>query len=207
MICRTSGYNGDIGTCVESMSKVLSCPLGLSIGSVTTVRSRNRIRLAKILSQAEGYLELDMPQHALDALARLGDTANFSSHGLYLRGDALRGLERHHEALVALKQAVQRAPSAIHIWLAMGWCHKRTGDIDLAVDALEEALAVDPGSAIVHYNMACYLSLLDDKPRALAHLAEALAIDSGYRELIDDEPDFDRIRNDPDFQAIASLTA
>ena len=150
-------------------------------------------------------MELGMPQHALDALARLGDQSNFNSHALYLWGDALQTMGRFAEALIPLARAAKIMPENIHVWLAMGWCHKRTGDIDLAIEALEEALAVDPAEAIIHYNLSCYLCLVGDKIRALYHLGEALAIEPDYRDLIETEHDFDSIRSDPEFQQLANI--
>ena len=166
---------------------------------------RNRIRLRQIQTQAEGYLELEMPQHALDVLARLGDPANFNSQALHLWGEALQKMGRYGEALIPLARGAKIAPENIHIHLALGWCHKRAGDIDLAIEALEEALAVDHGEAIVHYNLSCYLCLVGDKTRALYHLAEALAIDPEYRNLAEKESDFDSIRTDPEFQQLTDI--
>ena len=79
---------------------------------------------------------------------------------------------------------------------------QRTGRIDLAIDGLQRALAVEPDDALVHYNLACYSSLAGDKHCTLRHLARALALDPSYRRLIDGEPDFDPIRADPDFLAL-----
>lgn len=166
---------------------------------------RNRIRLRQIQTQAEGYLELGMPQHAIETLARLGDPANFNSRALYLWGDALQVMGRFGEALVPLARAAKIVPENIHIWLAMGWCHKRTGDIDLAIEDLEEALAVEPGEAIIHYNLSCYLCLVGDKTRALYHLSEALSINPEFRDLVESEHDFDSIRSDPEFQMLTKV--
>ena len=166
---------------------------------------RNQIRLRRAERQAEGYLELGMAQYALDALDRVAHAVNSSAHALYLRGEALRTLERYREALAPLKKVAKAEPDNVHVWLALGWCHKRTARIDLAVKALERALAVDPSDALVHYNLACYLSLAGDRERALAHLSRALAIDPHYRNLAHDEPDFDPIRSDPEFQALTSI--
>ncbi len=166
---------------------------------------RNRIRLRQVQTQAEGYLELGMPQHALDSLARMGDPSNLSSHALCLWAEALQTMDRWADALVPLSHASKLAPDNIHIWLAMGWCHKRTGDIDLAIEDLEEALAIDPAEAIIHYNLSCYLCLVGDKIRALFHLGEALAIDPEYRDLIGKEKDFDSIRNAPEFLQLTKI--
>ncbi|MBN2474213.1 MAG: tetratricopeptide repeat protein [Pirellulales bacterium] len=163
---------------------------------------RDRIRRSKIHGEAEGYLELGLPQHALTALGRLGEEADLDVHSLYLCGEALRSMDRHAEALRPLVQAALAAPQNVHVWFALGWCYKRTGRIDLAIDSLERALAAEPTEGLVHYNLACYWSLAGNKQRALEYLSRALHIDPDFRELIDDEPDFDPLRWDPDFLAL-----
>ena len=42
------------------------------------------------------------------------------------------------------------------------------------------------------------------KTQALSWLGRALRMDASYRQLIDDESDFDPLRHDPDFQMIVS---
>jgi len=168
------------------------------------VKGRDRVRLKHVERQAEGYLELGMNPQALEVLNRLGEGAG-SAHALYLRGEALRGLQRYQEALVPLHKAAEKSPEDIHVLLALGWCHKRTARLDLAIADIERALGINPGEALLHYNLACYLCLAGDKRRSLAHLARALALDARYREMIETEPDFDSLRDDPDFQAVTSI--
>ncbi len=163
---------------------------------------RRRILRARIQREAEGYLELGMPEHALQTLGRLGDPAAFDGRALYLWGEGLRALQRYCEALMPLERAAKAAPDDIRVRIALGWCYKRTGRLDLAIDALEQALLVEPEAALLRYNLACYLSLAGQKRRALRYLSQALAIDPAYRTLIEDELDFDPLRADPEFQAI-----
>jgi Flp pilus assembly protein TadD len=165
-------------------------------------RSIDRIRRQKIQHQAEGYLELGLPQQALDLLGRLGTTDTPDLQTLFLQGEALRGLERYADALVPLRRAAEVEPEDVRVWLALGWCHKRNGRLDLAIDALETARAIDPEEALIRYNLACYWSLAGGKRQSLAYLEQALSLDPNYRRLIDQETDFDPIRSDPDFQAI-----
>jgi tetratricopeptide (TPR) repeat protein len=166
--------------------------------------TRRQIRCGRIQREAEGYLELGMPQHALQTLDRLGDPASFGGRALYLWGEGLRSMERYFEALMPLERAVRVAPDDVHIRVALGWCYKRTGRIDLAIDALEQAVLLDPGQALPRYNLACYLSLAGQRRRALRYLAQALAIDPTYRELIEEESDFDPLRADPEFQSLCA---
>lgn len=165
----------------------------------------HRIRLSRIIQEAEGYLELQMPQHALNLLDGVEDPGTFKGHTLYLRGEALRSMERYGEALEPLRGAAELTPSNLQVWLALGWCYKRQGRLDLAIEALDQACEIDPGMPLIHYNLACYWSLAGNKDRAIKYLARALDMDSQYRDLISSETDFDPIRSDPEFQALTVI--
>jgi tetratricopeptide (TPR) repeat protein len=165
----------------------------------------NRIRLRQIIREAEGYLELGMPRHALETLDRLPPPGTFRAHALYLRGEALRALDQYEEAIGPLAAAAELAPGNIHIWLALGWCHKRTGRLDLAIKALESARDAEPDEALIQYNLACYWSLAGGKRRALDYLARAFTLDGRFRDMVHEERDFDPIRSDPEFQALAAV--
>ena len=41
--------------------------------------------------------------------------------------------------------------------------------------------------------------------RAVDYLGQAFTIDSNFRDLVDEEPDFDPIRDDPDFLSLNSI--
>ena len=164
--------------------------------------TRRLIRCARIQREAEGYLELGMAEHALQTLGRLGDPTAFDANALHLWGESLRALDRYFEALMPLERAAKAAPDDIHVRIALGWCYKRTGRLDLAIETLEQALIIEPEQALLRYNLACYLSLAGQKRRALRHLSQALTIDPAYRELVEAESDFDPLRADPEFQAL-----
>ena len=160
------------------------------------------IRQAKVLREVEGYLELGLAEQALSALGRLGDPTDVDAHALHLWGEALRMLDRYDEAVVPLRQAAEADPDNIHIRLALAWCYKRIGRLDRAIEMLERALRSEPGEALLHYNLACYWSLAGNKRPALTSLSRAVQLDPAYFDMVDDEPDFDPIRFDPDFQAL-----
>jgi len=143
-----------------------------------------------------------MARHALGTLARMGDPTGFDASAFYLWGEALRMMDRCEEALVPLEQAAEAEPENIQVRLALGWCYKRTGQLGLAIESLETALAAKPAEALLHYNLACYWSLAGDKQRCLRYLSRSLALDPAYRRLIEEESDFDPIRSDPEFQAL-----
>ncbi len=189
---------------------------------VDAVSVINRLLRQQLVREAEGYLDLALvfgeqwtlppairdrlAQRSLAVVDHLGDSATFSPQVQLIKGQALRTMERFKEALEPLSAAAQSDPQNIDTWLALGWCHKRTGRLDLAIESLEEALDLEPGSALVNYNLACYWSLARNKRHALAYLSQALSLDSSFRNLIDAERDFDSLRGDADFQALTSIT-
>lgn len=161
--------------------------------------------LERTIREAEGYLELGMTGHAIVALQRHGKLVHASARGCYLLGEALREVSRYEEALIPLRRSATLEPDYLYVWLALGWCYKRTGKLSSAIDALERALDFGPREAILHYNLACYWSLAHDASHALDHLAQALRIDAAYRDLVDDESDFDALRSDPGFKLLTSV--
>ena len=180
------------------------------------------VNISLVLSEVEGYLELVMAlsdQFELDAPARdriaqrilisleqVPGGGEYDVERLYYRGEALRVMERYEEAVESLQQAAQIHPDQVHIWLAIGWCEKRLGQIDLAIAALQQAAIIDPENALVHYNLACYFSLAGDKKQSLSWLGRAIRMEQSLRKLIPGEPDFDPLRDDPDFRLIADLS-
>lgn len=157
-------------------------------------------------TEAVGYLELGLAQHALDRLEGIERIPSaMRPEAELVRGMVLRDLGRCREAIPHLQYAAERDPSNVRIWLALGWCHKRTQRLDLAIEALESARRECPAEPTVIYNLACYWSLQRNKDLALQYLGRALELDARFRTMIAAESDFDPIRSDPDFQAIAGL--
>lgn len=165
----------------------------------------SRIRLQRILREAEGYLELGMARQALALLERVETPGTFRGHLLYLKGEALRALENYQDAVPILVDAVDLAPSNIHAWMALGWCYKRTGRLDEAIESLQRAREVEPTEPLIEYNLACYYSLKGAKQQALEYLSSAISSNPALRDMVGRESDFDPIRTDPRFQALVSV--
>jgi tetratricopeptide (TPR) repeat protein len=167
---------------------------------------------ANWLTQAVGYLELDLPRQALECLANVSEDGRrreaFHFHNL--SAEALRRLDRHREAVDHLLQALRDKPADAGCRLSLGWCAKRSGRLDLAVEALREAERIcrlkkdDELLPLVLYNLSCYLSLAGEREEMLHRLAAALELKPDFRDAIPEESDFDRFRDDPDFQRLAS---
>jgi tetratricopeptide (TPR) repeat protein len=181
-----------------------------------------RVPTPVVLRQASGYLELGelllegeaaapptarkLLGRALDELARLDDAERMAPRSSLLEGEALRALGEWEAAIGPLTRAADGSPGQLEAWLGLGWCHKRLGRLDLAIESLGRGLEAFPDRAILLYNLACYHSLAGDVPAAIDHLAKAIAIDARFRDLTGAEHDFDGIRADPRFVAATTVT-
>jgi tetratricopeptide (TPR) repeat protein len=114
-------------------------------------------------------------------------------------------MEQYDDAIVPLEEAAELDPDDIHVWLALGWCYKRSGQLAQAIEALNKALVVDPSQAIIHYNLACYWSLAGSADLAIEHLGTAFEIDPRFKRLVATEHDFDPIRHHPAFRNIVRV--
>ena len=91
-------------------------------------------RVAQRLSMAEGYLELGLPQLAIEELDTVDDPGNLEPiwHSMY--GEALRADGNYRGAMVHLAHAAQmlgpvRGQQA---WTALAECHRKLGDLETA---------------------------------------------------------------------------
>ena len=181
----------------------------------------SRIRRQQLILEAEGYLDLILaasdvlpmePRHrtclanrAIGVLDQLEYEEFDNGRPEYLRGQAYRLMNEHSRAIDALLKAAEADPANTHIHLALAWCYKRIGRLDLAIESLEDALEIDPGRGILHYNLACYWSLTNNVGLTLAHLAKAFELNADYRTLVSDESDFDPVRHHPEFLALTDV--
>jgi tetratricopeptide (TPR) repeat protein len=183
--------------------------------------SNSRIQRDQLISEAEGYLDLivacaghinldefhqvELAERALKTLGQLDEKSGRRAHVLFLEGQAYRLCDRFDKAVEKFEQSLTVDSNNIHAYLSLGWCFKRLGDMPSAINALEEALDVQPGSGIVNYNLACYWSLVSKPMSAVKFLSRAIELDHRFRDLVSGESDFDPIRNHPAFQAITTV--
>lgn len=179
---------------------------------------QTRTQRRQLLQEAEGYLELavclddrwplddehrfHLTGRCLETLDKIEDAKGRRALICYLRGQALRISNQFEEAIEALEQSWHLESHNVHTCLALGWCYKRTGRLEEAVEAMQLGLSVQPESAILHYNLACYFAILELPQKAVKHLAQAFKINESLKNLVDDEADFDPIRKNPSFMRL-----
>lgn len=117
-------------------------------------------------------------------------------------GQSLRVLRRYRMATKSFRQASKYRPLRVEALLAMGWCQKRSGNVDQAVVSLNRALAIVPDDGRLHYNLACYLACLGQHRAAVYELAWALELEPKLQTRAVAEADFDTLRLFPAFVAL-----
>lgn len=169
-------------------------------------------QIERLFEEAEGYLELELPAPALDALNRLSEEAREERTFVYnsLYGEALRILKQYDSAAPYFAQAIDERPEEVGLYINLGWCLKRSDRLDDAIATLKAAEQVCRKSndmrslALVLYNLSCYYSLAQDKEQMLGCLRSALSLTPAFKAGIADESDFDPWRDDEDFKSLTS---
>lgn len=96
------------------------------------------------LAAAEGYLDLGMPQHALDELIGVEESGPLEAPVQLLRGEALKALEKYGEAIAPLQRAAQLIPAPHNkaAWMSLSECFRLRGQTELA-DVVEAFATTD----------------------------------------------------------------
>ena len=119
---------------------------------------------------------LEMPSYALGILESRAEWPTMPFEANFLKGEALRCLDRYREALFAGWTSPRRfgpttSPSC---WLRAGAISGRIG-----WPRPSTHLSGPPGTSrrtrLIHYNLACYWSLAANASKALEELTVALA--------------------------------
>ncbi len=143
-----------------------------------------------------GYMELGLPDLALEELEQLhpADLALVSVRELRLA--VLIQLKRWNEAVVAGHVLCADAPECRGAWLHTAFAlHElgRTRDACSLMLGVAELMSSDP---LYHYNLGCYLAVLGDHQNAEVSLRAAFAARPSLRE---------HARTDRDLASLGSL--
>lgn len=158
----------------------------------------------RIAREAEGYYELGLHDDAIERCDLLLEKGWMELMALAMKAECLRALERWEEGAALYERVLGLDPENVGAFVGLGWCRKRAGRLDLAIESMERLLAARPDEGIGLYNLACYLSLLGDRAGAFDHLDRAIREDDEFRRLAREEEDFDLVRRDPRFARLVA---
>ena len=108
----------------------------------------------------------------------------------FIKGEALRRLDRYREAIAPLEIAASLRPGDSRVALALGWCYKRTNRLAQAIDALERARRHMPTNAAAALQSGLLLEPGGQPARASTSCTSALDLEAGAPTRIAEEPDF-----------------
>lgn len=162
-------------------------------------------RLGRTLTQAEGYLDLELHDMALKQLATVPVEFQQQHVVVTLTAEALRAGGRFQEALPLYELLTRRKSADVGDFVGLGWCLKRMGKLRGASAAMKAGLDRHPASALLHYNLACYRSLQKLHRWAYESLDRAFELEPGFSELAPHESDFDAIKDKAAFQKLVEL--
>ena len=97
---------------------------------------------------------------------------------------------------------LERDPANIEALMALGESCTKAKDYARGLEIDRRLAHLRPSDALVHYNLACSLSLTGNLDEAFATLGRAL--DLGYMDLdhLDRDEDLEALRKDPRFAAL-----
>lgn len=159
------------------------------------------------LDAAEGYLLLNMTDHALAELDAIPDPEEARYEYHHLRGECFRARQDWAAALVEFERCYTLQPQDLDILMAKAWCCKRLDRLADAISTMHEAYEAHRDVPVVLYNLSCYYSLAGNKSQALSWLGRALRMERKLLQLIPGETDFAPLRNDPEFCRLLQLAS
>lgn len=127
----------------------------------------------------------------------------------HLHGQSLRNVGRVAEGLAVNQESLRRAervlalnPRDVRVLSLGAGSHQAAGDFARAREWAERALAIDPADMGAIINGSLLYAKAGMKEEALSLLERALGLGWGKRDWIEQDPDYDSLRDDPRFRAM-----
>lgn len=143
----------------------------------------------QVIKAASGWLELGMPDDAMDELNGLTGVDRHSREALELKLAVQMTKESWKDAAQTALELCALARDEPDFFLSAAYCLHETGETEEARKVLLSGPRVLVEFPVYHYNMACYLWTLGEKGEAKTHLDKAVGMDEGF---------LDSARNDRD---------
>jgi tetratricopeptide (TPR) repeat protein len=150
-------------------------------------------KLACFLNELERYEDvLKSYDRALEL-----DFCSFQRMDWLDRDDILYKLGRNDDALSYFDRFIELNPNDPNIWNKRGHLLSAIGRNEDALNSFDRALEINPddADAVTWYGRALTLNKLNKHETAIE-------IESQYRDMADEDPNFDNLRDNPQFQAL-----
>jgi tetratricopeptide (TPR) repeat protein len=121
------------------------------------------------------------------------------------RGDEAR--EADQQAVGLINKYLELNPNEARAYSLGANSLARLGEREHSRQWSDQAVALAPNDPVILYNAACNLAQLSDPDRALDELEHAIEAGVAVGDWIQHDPDFERLRDHPRFQAIVKRIA
>lgn len=148
------------------------------------------------LRRALGWLELGMPEDALEELKSLGAKERMRRQALEVKLFAEMKSGHWNAGADTGRLLCLREPKEARFFIHAAYCLHETGDTLAARNWLltgPPTLIEDP---LFHYNIACYHAVLGERRQARSHLRRAFSMNGALREMA---------RRDRDLEGLGDL--
>jgi tetratricopeptide (TPR) repeat protein len=136
----------------------------------------------QVIRAAAGWLELGMPDDALDELNALDGDDRSDRKVLELKLAAQMAKGYWNDGAGTALELCEQAVDDPDFFLSAAYCLHEAGKTEEARKCLLDGPAVLQEFPVYHYNMACYLWMLGVKDDAKLHLAKAVGMDDSFLE-------------------------
>src|SRR6266496_4536892 len=153
-------------------------------------------------------------EKSLRLFQRAQDVRPDDYEAIYLLGLVSRQLGRNEEsrdadgrALKRIRKHLELNPDGARAYVLGAGSLARLGEKEQSRHWCERALSLAPDDDAILYNAACALAMLDEDERALDVLQRAIDAGLAVGDWIVRDPDWERLRDHPRFQALAKRLA
>ena len=150
--------------------------------------------LRRTLNAASGYLDLGMPEDAVELLDSVPAECRDHPAVMGCRVEISFASGQWDEAAGIAKGLVERNGEEPQHWIWWAYATRRADSIAAAEMILVDALARHPDVAMIHFNLACYAAVEGRTEEAGKRLSEAMRLDKNLSVLADDDPDLESLR-------------
>ena len=107
---------------------------------------------------------------------------------------------RYDEAISNYKKALHHNKTLKEAAINLSTAYMKNLNFDEALEALKVGMSLDPTNPHIHYNYACYYSLIDQPKASMEKLQEAFHLGFTNFKQIETDPDLEKLRQSPDFK-------
>ncbi|MDO8550718.1 MAG: protein kinase [Ignavibacteria bacterium] len=122
------------------------------------------------------------------------------------KGDFESAKKVEKEFLKIAEQKLLINPDDVIALSRVAGVYSSQGDKEKALQTIKRVMEIDPEDGLAIYNSACVYARMNMKDEALKYLR--IAFDNGYkniREWVKSDPDFNTLRDDPEFKKIIDV--